>query len=102
MNCDQQHTQDDIIDCLVNAGANMTITENDYRRTPLHSAICCRRVCHARKFIQLGSPINTADSREETPLITALKMNNQELSKLLLTVGATFQPGSCGLSFMKL
>jgi ankyrin repeat protein len=92
-NCDQQHTQDEIIDCLVNAGASMTFIENEFSRTPLHVAIYSRRFCRVRKFVQLGSPINTTDSRGESPLITALKINNVEVARFLLQTGASYQTG---------
>jgi ankyrin repeat protein len=76
---------------LVNAGTDLTIVDREYSRTPLHTAVCCRRFCHVRKLVQLGAPINTEDFREESPLITALKMNNTEIVKFLLSSGATYQ-----------
>lgn len=72
----------------------MTITENESTRTPLHIAIYSRRFCHVRKLIQLGSPVNTIDARAESPLITALKMNNVDLAKFLLQAGASYQTGN--------
>lgn len=89
--CDQQHTQDEIIDCLVNAGASMTIVDKEHSRTPLHASVYSRRLCHVRKFVQLGSPINIADGKEETPLISALRTNNVEIAQFLLSSGATYQ-----------
>ncbi|KAI6227430.1 Chromo domain-containing protein [Aphelenchoides fujianensis] len=90
--CDQQHTADEIMDCLVNAGAQLDVRESAYQRTPLHVAVCARRTCHVRKLIELGSPVNTADGKGESTLITSLRQNALETSKLLLCSGATFQP----------
>ena len=92
-NCDPQHTADEMIDCLVNSGADLKRVDPERRCTPLHAAVLARRNCHVRKFIELGSPLSTADARGETPLILALKQNCFEIAKMLLCAGATFQSG---------
>ncbi|KAI6206697.1 Chromo domain-containing protein [Aphelenchoides besseyi] len=91
MSCDQQHTPDEVMDCLVNAGADVNKRDTEHQRTPLHVAVMSRRICHARKLVELCSEINTIDARGESPLISALRTNNLEMSKLLLCSGAAFQ-----------
>ncbi|KAI6180887.1 M-phase phosphoprotein 8-like [Aphelenchoides besseyi] len=91
MSCDQQHTPDEVMDCLVNAGADVNKRDTEHQRTPLHVAVMSRRICHARKLVELCSQINTIDTRGESPLISALRTNNLEMSKLLLCSGAAFQ-----------
>jgi hypothetical protein len=91
--CDETHPYDSIIEILVQKKADLSLADKENLRTPLHTAIVLRHTCLAKMFIQLGSPINTLDSKKFSPLISAMNTRDANLVKILLNAGANVEKG---------
>uniref|UniRef100_A0A914Y910 Ankyrin repeat protein n=1 Tax=Panagrolaimus superbus TaxID=310955 RepID=A0A914Y910_9BILA len=91
--CDESHSFDTIIEILVQKKADLSLTDKENSRTPLHTAIVLRHTCLAKMFIQLGSPVNTMDSKKFSPLISAMNTRDANLVKMLLNAGANVEKG---------
>ncbi|CAD5206075.1 unnamed protein product [Bursaphelenchus okinawaensis] len=88
--CESQHTPDEMMSVLVNAGANVEVKEKKRGFTPLYLACVNRRLCHIIRLIRLCANVNTVNNAGEPLLSTTMKTLHPEYTKLLLTYGADY------------
>lgn len=80
----------DVIDLLVNAGADVNIRDFD-GETPLMNAVYKRYTSIARKLIDLGANVNIANhSSQETAVHFAVSFDHSEILPMLLDKGADY------------
>lgn len=79
--------QEEVIQILLNAGANLEI-ENNERLTPWLYAVCMDRIDVVRKFLELEINVNVTNTKGNSALIIAAKEHNKGIVQLLLSKGA--------------
>ncbi|KAF9124375.1 Ankyrin repeat domain-containing protein 61, partial [Linnemannia schmuckeri] len=76
---------------LFKLGAQITVVDQQYQRTPLHFAIhhCKEPAPVIELLLKKGAEVNAIDSPKSTPLHMVLeKMDNEEIVQMLLLYGA--------------
>lgn len=76
-----QEGYEDIVDTLIKAGANVNLLCN--RNLPIHTAISSNHHSTVKLLLQAGSFVNQSNNFTETPLITAARIGDVEMVKLL-------------------
>ncbi|CAD5208549.1 unnamed protein product [Bursaphelenchus xylophilus] len=90
--CDPQHNPDDMIDLLINSGADPNIVDKKRGQTPLHVACSSRRNCHIIKLLRLSVNLDAVDANGETALGMVMKNLPVEITKMFLMAGADYFP----------
>lgn len=79
---------DETMDVLIKAGANLNIVDDEKGQTPLHVAIQQSRWNLATKLIQAGADLEVRQPDGKTALHLAISMRNHEFAQLLISRGA--------------
>ncbi|KAI5462904.1 ankyrin repeat-containing domain protein [Mariannaea sp. PMI_226] len=79
---------DETLDVLIKAGANLNIVDDEDGRTPLQVAIYHNRWNLATKLIQADANLEIRQPNGKTALHMAISMRNQEFTQLLISRGA--------------
>ncbi len=78
----------ELIQQLIQLGADPNTIDNDHRGTPLHSAAHFGYTEVVEILFNAGAEINALNDDNETPLHIALEYSNTEIAQLLLRLGA--------------
>jgi len=78
----------EVVDILLDAGANVNFTDTQVFQTPLHVAAYMSRLDIAMRLVDRGANVNAADKNGLTPLHLASVKNNIDCVKYLLACGA--------------
>lgn len=88
--CSAAHQHDDIIEYLVQAGANVNYRHQQTGQYALHLAVNANSLCKVKKLISVKAAVNVADRSGVTPLALAAQSNRQHIVFALLEFGADF------------
>ncbi|MBX2869924.1 MAG: ankyrin repeat domain-containing protein [Acidiferrobacterales bacterium] len=78
---------EEMLDALLNLGANVNLSSND-GRTPLFSATVSGNIQLVIKLVELGASVNTKTKQGKTPLMVSAWSNYPEIALYLLEQGA--------------
>uniref|UniRef100_A0A914UYZ6 Chromo domain-containing protein n=1 Tax=Plectus sambesii TaxID=2011161 RepID=A0A914UYZ6_9BILA len=88
--CSAAHQHDDIIEYLVQAGADVNFRHSESGQFALHLAVNANSLCKVKKLISLKAAVNVADRSGVTPLVLAAQFNRQHIVFALLEFGADY------------
>lgn len=78
----------EIIQLLIQAGADVNAVGRQYHETPLHYAVRAGNRDTVQLLIDSGADIDARSSERDTPLQSAVSMGHVEICELLLAAGA--------------
>jgi ankyrin repeat protein len=78
----------EIVDFLLNVGANVNIGTPKENYTSLIYAIARNHVNIVKRLIAASADVNTKDSTGDSPLVYAVRGNNAEITEMLIDAGA--------------
>ncbi|XP_076285606.1 uncharacterized protein LOC143211647 [Lasioglossum baleicum] len=80
----------ELVEDLLKNGADVNMLHGglDFRHSLLHKAVDGKQVQMAKLLINYGANVNVKDTREKTPIVTAILNRDTEMIELLLTNGA--------------
>lgn len=82
----------DVIEYLIESGANLDIGTHYYNETPLHNASLSGDINKVRILVTKGANINLKTSKGRTSLDYALMNNHDDVVEFLKENGATYTP----------
>ena len=83
-----RENQEEIINILVNHGADIEAKETIFGSTPLHMAVRRNEKELVKLLLNHGADINSTNRSKETPIHVAVKKQNKEIVEILLLFGA--------------
>lgn len=79
---------DSLLELLIASGADINAKDQRYGITALQVAVAGRNTSTVKLLIAKGADIHSKNKTGETPLATALRMNNTPIAELLRELGA--------------
>lgn len=86
----------DMINLLVDTGAELCPRVGEYESTPLHYAAMGGHEGNLRALLKLGLDVNMCTKAGDTPLLRAMMFGHMNCVQTLLTAGATTEMNSDG------